>query len=1447
MSRSDECFKFDISEVRGNQTKIGKYFESSSKEGRAEGSEKGEETEGSGEGIETNNILGVDGTTHDGTPKATILPITKTSSPQVVGNSGEVYKIREEVTGKPEIIIFQSSKATINQTPIESRISLGRSSESPAISTLKSSKAAGIISSGINTSQDSSGKFTISKIPETATYSTDTKSISEARLMKSVKLETTTSPKIDKTESTITITGSDLIKSKESISTTANTDKETVMITPSTVEEQLRTTTYITSKDLKMQMGMTDIDSLTSPNQAIITEAVTSPSIPESKLQWKKEGDEKLQQGNTVARISGADVAISVKEETVTPVVIEVTRKGAIIVIPESDLPNSISKFEKPAKLHGTSSPLGGRSHEATLKVGLEIAKASLTTDRQIGIEIVEASGEHVSENSGTVEVDATFYPYSKSTKPVQLIESTMKFESDLTSVSQKTESDKSEFTQKSVSVETTQAKAKTVTLEQSTEVVGSTEVPSTFEKTSKKSEIDDTVSRNIVIPVDSTNSLLSFNQFSMTTPNAVSVSFSKPISHVESQGTIATKYSFTTINETPTETGTDTSKESSTSGTLRLSTSSVSQAATANLSVKLTSGDAAEKVTVVGDEKTEPVSGHSKSAATEVEKSESTSAKSIEVEGSGEEVTEFQTVSSTKGFVSNTVIETNDLLRTVATDDITQEVGLEIVLMKGYPKTTESVIGKTSAPIQRNWTNIYTSPDVILNASLSFVPTEKEDMKSISDSAKGKLTTGGSSILDSHNIEETTASGAIKSGDFEKTGGIIDVNTNQNTEATHETTDGKKRDSFEEGKVIISKEIGPTTSIYRSEIVSTSTTEIAVISKPSTSESTEMFRTTSETFLPSDMEARLRNTLKPAGDDETTLLQEKDEKLGSVTTPQSKESLKTFSSSSAKEIRSKVSEISEEPRSLTVENKVRVETTTEGVGKEVMMTDETIKYSSYSTTENLSSGSVTMTETASLKPSISSITEKNVFVKEELVTSNGSEVVSGGKRLDVTTSGSPDFGTAEVSGAASVTKASDESKKWAASSAAKFTTTVSELATTSAANKTEIEEQIGDISKSVSGTNGLTSSVTEMGGTRSSEIPDTIKLETSLISESISTKGGEHGISRTIDTTRETSSSDIFSQSRNTETSTISMPSSDSVTVAEQKTSGIKLDETTTVSKSERTTKSVASETGATKHIAKNMTLESIKDENFSKFVTRAMSTKSELESTTNRANILETAPVGATERESVSVQEAASSIFKTDMQATASLTSRTSKSPSFPSTEIVTNYGSTITVTSPKSFSSSLAVSGTKEAISEPKQFLTSIPQVTPSITTSTSQVFETSLDDSATRTTLAEKTIVLQHYESSKADVPPTPTLSKIEIVSTIGSTESKTARWTIKPEQAGKSEIVPEMKTTIRGLISEMETTESVINPLETTTEIKHTSSKSSVSDEGLLRITQQVKF
>lgn len=1445
MSRSDECFKFDISEVRGNQTKIGKYFESSSKEGRAEGSEKGEETEGSGEGIETNNILGVDGTTHDGTPKATILPITKTSSPQVVGNFGEVYKIREEVTGKPEIIIFQSSKATINQTPIESRISLGRSSESPAISTLKSSKAAGIISSGINTSQDSSGKFTISKIPETATYSTDTKSISEARLMKSVKLETTTSPKIDKTESTITITGSDLIKSKESISTTANTDKETVMITPSTVEEQLRTTTYITSKDLKMQMGMTDIDSLTSPNQAIITEAVTSPSIPGSKLHRKKEGDEKLQQGNTVARISGADVAISVKEETVTPVVIEVTRKGAIIVIPESDLPNSISKFEKPAKLHGTSSPLGGRSHEATLKVGLEIAKASLTTDRQIGIEIVEASGEHVSENSGTVEVDATFYPYSKSTKPVQLIESTMKFESDLTSVSQKTESDKSEFTQKSVPVETTQAKAKTVTLEQSTEIVGSTEVPSTFEKTSKKSEIDDMVSRNIVIPVDSTSSLLSFNQFSMTTPNAVSVSFSKPISHVESQGTIATNYSVTTINETPTETGTDTSKESSTSGTLRLSTSSVSQAATANLSVKLTSGDAAEKVTVVGDEKTEPVSGHSKSAATEVEKSESTSAKSIEVEGSGEEMTEFQTVSSTKGFVSNTVIETNDLLRTVATDDITQEVGLEIVLMKGYPKTTESVIGKTSAPIQRNWTNIYTSPDVILNASLSFVPTEKEDMKSISDSAKGKLTTGGSSILDSHNIEETTASGAIRSGDFEKTGGIIDVNTNQNTEATHETTDGKKRDSFEEGKVIISKEIGPTTSIYRSEIVSTSTlgaTKIAVISKPSTSESTEMFRTTSETLLPSDMEARLRNTLKPAGDDGTTLLQEKDEKLGSVTTPQSKESLKTFSSSSAKEIRSKVSEISEEPRSLTVENKVRVETTTEVVGKEVMMTDETIKYSSYSTTENLSSG-----ETASLKPSISSITEKNVFVKEELVTSNGSEVVSGGKRLDVTTSGSPDFGTAEVSRAASVTKASDESKKWAASSAAKFTTTVSELATTSAANKTEIEEQIGDISKSVSGTNGLTSSVTEMGGTRSSEIPDTIKLETSLISESISTKGGEHGINRTIDTTRETNSSDIFSQSRNTETSTISMPSSDSVTIAEQKTSGIKLDETTTVSRSERTTKSIASEIGATKHIAKNMTLESIKDENFSEFVTRAMSTKSELESTTNRANILETAPVGATERESVSVQEAASSIFKTDMQATASLASRTSKSPSFPSTEIVTNYGSTITVTSPKSFSSSLAVSGTKEAISESKQFLTSIPQVTPSITTSTSQVFETSLDDSATRTTLAEKTIVLQHYESSKADVPSTPTLSKIEIVSTIGSTESKTARWTIKPEQAGKSEIVPEMKTTIRGLISEMETTESVINPLETSTEIRHTSSKSSVSDEGLLRITQQVKF
>uniref|UniRef100_A0A1I7VSX8 EGF-like domain-containing protein n=1 Tax=Loa loa TaxID=7209 RepID=A0A1I7VSX8_LOALO len=1050
-------------EVHGNRTEEEKYFASSIKEESDEAGEEGKETEGSGEGIETSDILGVGRTIQDGTlislhsgarssEKGSdgILAISTASALLTVSNSGEVHKIREE-TKKPEVIIFRSSKAPINHTLIESRTSIEGSSKSlaPLYSTLKSpknlaTKALRTLSSEMNSSQDSSGKFTTSKVPET-TYNMDAEP--EAGSMKSVKLETTMILEIGKTETTIMATESNLTKSKESIDTKTNvetktaraTDKKASLTTPSNMEEQLRTTAYITSKGFEMQMHLTNKeinDSSTVQNEVIITEAITSPSIPESKSQWKKEEEQKLQPKNIATTISGADVVISVKQETITPTIIKITPKETITVIPESDSSASTtiahSKSERPAK-HGTSSPPEERSHKTTLKFGLEIAKAALTTDRQTEIEVLKVSGEHVSESNETAEVNAILYnPYSKSTKSVQLIENTTKFESNSLSVPQKIGSNKLQFIQKSVSTETMQTKAGTITLEKSseepTEIVESTEVPSISEQASENSETDSMISRNIEIVASSVSSLSSFNQLSTAGPNAVSVPFTKPVSQDKSPVIVAMQYTVTLTNVTPTESGIDILEESSTPGPIRLGNSLTSQATTANLSVKLTSEDAVDEVIAMRNEKIEPISGDSETVVLTTKNGKVPTTNDVELEGSGEEMIELQTVSSTNGFVSDTAIETNDHLKTIAIDQKIHEIGVEIVLVNGYPETTESISDETSMPVQRNWNNISTSPNINLNTSLTFVTTHKlesKNIKSASNFLGGKSTTAESSTFDSHGTEESTDSGSSPI-DFEKTESVVDINTIQNMEATPETTASEKQDSFEERGVVTNEEIRPTTSIYRSENASSSTsgiTEIAMISKPSASESTkekssEMFLTTSETLTPIGMGTRLRNTLELVGSDKTTVLHVDDGKLGAVTTPQSKQSSVAFLTFTTKEILVKASKTSEEPTSSTAENTTKVKTITEGAEKGVMTTDEGIKYFAYSTAKdlNISSRSATVTEADTWKPNTKNITEPMI--------STISEATSGGIHSDIIRYGSPFFRIAEIPGTTDLTEA---------------------------------------------------------------------------------------------------------------------------------------------------------------------------------------------------------------------------------------------------------------------------------------------------------------------------------------------------------------------------------------------------------------------------------------
>uniref|UniRef100_A0A8R1U0Q1 Uncharacterized protein n=1 Tax=Onchocerca volvulus TaxID=6282 RepID=A0A8R1U0Q1_ONCVO len=731
-------------EVPGNRTEE-IHFTSSTKEERTEANERSGETEKFGEDIKTSGILGGKGTTHDGIPKVDaslssqanrnsekgsggILAVT--SSLPTVNSFGEVDKNEEEETKKSDDV---TSKTSINHESTESNISLERSSESSAIPvpTLKSSRTSASESFGTVSNeiiiQDSSGKFTTSEFSESSTYM-NAKPVSEMESTNTVELETTTILEIDKTETTIVVKESDLTESKESIDTMANfetkqttrvTDKETDLTTSSSMEKQRR---IITTENLETHTDMTIKEN--SQNQTIITEMTTSSSILENKSDWKTE-EQKLQPENTTAKISETDVTIIAKHETITPTIIEATPKETITVISESDSASSVaathSNSERLTKFYGTSSPYAGRFHENTLEIGLEIAKAAPKTDRQTRIERMKTSGE-------SVEVNSTSLAYPSSTKPVQFTESeksAMKFKStaDLISVSQKTESKKSE------EIETTQTEAETTALERSLEQ--STEI--------------------------------------------------------QSLKTTATLNSISTINVTQTETEIDTLEKSS-----ETISSPANQETTANLSVKLTSQDAAEDVTAMQREKTEPVSSHDKSATTETENGEALQTKSVEVAGSGEEMTEFRTTSDTNSFISNTPIETNNFLGTTAVNDKTREVGLEIVMMKKYPKTTKPPINRTSSSEE---TTISSVKSELRSSSDIFTEYKSHDKKTCPickrrktiEGMEGKSTTEESSTPASHDIEEATTSEAITVEDFKKTDGVTDINITRNTETVAE------------------------------------------------------------------------------------------------------------------------------------------------------------------------------------------------------------------------------------------------------------------------------------------------------------------------------------------------------------------------------------------------------------------------------------------------------------------------------------------------------------------------------------------------------------------------------------------------------------------------------------------------------------------------------------
>lgn len=1339
--------------MRGNRTED--KYSLSPNQGIDEDGKNSTEIEGYGENIVTSDILEVERTTKVGIliPSSSeasrnsekisegISAITA-SSLLTISNFDEVNKIGDEKTRKLETTVSQFSKASTNHM---SRISLERGLEIPASSTLipQSSKASwpntpATISTELNTSQNWSGKSTI--------------------------------------------------KAAEAKRTTRVMEKQTSVKTPSNVGEQTRTAGHV------KQMHLTDekIDDFSSKlNQAIVTEALISSSITESK----KEGIQNSQPGNTSATSPEANV-------------LEVTSKRMVTVAPEFDSTVSTgdidSKFESLAVLYKTSTPSGERSHKVTLDFGLEIARAALTT----GSEIIEASSEHT---SGTGEsVDAM---HSKVTiEPVQFMETTVKFESE------QSESEKSEFKHTSLPVKISRTKSAAIILEnfpgRPTEVFESTDVSLISEEEIRNIKGSDTASLTSVTVVGPKMSLPPSTQISAAPPETVSVSFNESVSHDESSETLATKYSLITVNVMQADSRAGSLRPPFTTGTVRLDTSPTKQATTANPSVKLTDGDAAEEVIAVTGE-IRPFSGHGKSATFKTKNDEVPPTKEGEVKGSEEEIIELQTASSANGFVSNAKLESG------ATDDKAHEVGLEIV-----PKRADSIINKTDASLQKKWTRIGISPKSTSNASLSFTHSREN------------YSTGKTSEFVSHGTEESISSGTISS---EKVNGVLSVNTSRKATFALAVFAGKKQNLTQDGKVFINKETSPITNVSSSKIILSSllaAKDIAKLSRPfptgSTKEkSSEASHTTNKTLLSAGTEVRQRNALKPAGHDETTILNADGVQARAVTTPQSNESSVVFSNA-------KASGTGIEFISSTIQDIPKITASIGRTGKDAVTADEENKHFSNSTVDDLNNSSksvtATITETATWKPDIRGI--------EGSINSTFSEAPSGKIRSETAILGTPPFREDEVPGAVEVIKVFSKLQEWTSTDTG-VTALSGEFVTTNAANKKIAVEQIertpmdNGTSKSIS--ESLASPAAKIEQSGSSTILETTSLGNSFTPEPESAGDTVYGLNGAISTTR-ASSPKVFPQSKKMEMPRNLPSSSNLIKTVGQKTSGIELDKTTDEKRIERT-ESKPPETGITK-IVTDENLESVENRSF-------WSTHSESESTTTRVNTLDTVLASLEQREPASAQEKASSRFKNIMQTTASVAYRTSTN-TFSSTPIVANYASAVTDIHSDNSLSSLAVSETENAVSEFKQFKKSNSRVTPAIITSTSAVFETYSEDSVTEATSPERNIVLQHFGSSKTDLLPIGTLpmSNLEITSTVSGinllkTEPETSALTIKPEEAGESNVL-EMKA-VPDQMSQTGAPQPTIQPSGISTRIEQASTESSVNDGDLFKLNQKVRL
>uniref|UniRef100_A0A915PT69 EGF-like domain-containing protein n=1 Tax=Setaria digitata TaxID=48799 RepID=A0A915PT69_9BILA len=1530
-----------------NRTREEGYSVSSTKEERRETNREDGVVEGSGEGIGSGSVHGTGEASSSGAPGAGtslllksnktsekasdgILTITTTPSPSTDTLDVE-YKTREG-TEKHGIVGFSTLKTSVYQTTTKATTS-ERGSESLVVPTsdlkFSASEALGVVSSEINFTR----KFTSSIAPKTDTYSLSPKSAFKSELMKSIKIEPTTILETTKPKKTTQVVGSDSTESKELRDTTTDVKTNFGIITIDkkswTVEEQFKTTTYSTDKNNERQMYRTDKEIHGSPpvlqNSVTTTESASLFSVSKSKAEWKKE--QELQSGSTAEKNFGADVAINVKQDATAPLLIEAMRTTAIPGPDSSRLAGiSHSTSGKTVKVHETHRSFKGLSHETTLNFGLEIAKVGPATDIQTGNELMEGSGEHDSGTSKIIGMHVTSYVSPKGTSSVPA--------TDLTLVSQKSESKESVSRQKSVSVGAAETKTiYTTALGQRTEVSTNkeeelpTRSPSTSEVSSESVQatesagISDITSYNSAVQTNSTRFPTSI-QHSTALPNEVKLaSFTKPTNHSGPSKSVETKLAIpsTAPIEARTHTLDESSKTSETygleissTGSNRFTTSLASQEAIVSLPVRVAPADVKEEVIVKQLGKANHVLDLSKNAANKTENYEIKEitrgfkqtkvseikpagetlilTKSVEMESSGEEpATELQNVSS--GILVPT---TNNLLGTVtAASDKTQEVGLEIVLMRGYPEVTE-LTDETSASLQSSWNNLSTTD--VSDAPLPTAPArelrnqtlgptdtpfaissvavdgdtrsdqgivtmgkmrEKGDSESssttevtgfdkniaderenltpeitgtitkfeeafteyespiktsnalrvTSERVKTKSITEKSTTLESHATEESITPTSINTRDSVTTDDVTsDITTARNIEDTSGTNADRKQTFLEESFTGEDRKLITTISTSRnSEITSTS------VSKPSESGFTlvrnaENLQTTNGISASDNQENRFRNALKPEDSDKTNVIQLGTRKVELATTPQAK----------------RWSVIS--PLSSTEEVGIR----TTGTGKHIAVTDEKNKYASDSTPRDFSISS----ESTKKISTVAVIGKESMIlnVSENALKEQPSDIIKTTKETERTIASiTPLFKVTEVRGISEVTKMSDEPKERTISSIVELSTSASRLITSDVTDIIGIGEKLkikkpkdSDTSKSISETDHTALRITESGRTTSSGILEMSGTVISTVGESYA---------------------EVFSQSESKKVPEISQLGSTPATIAKEKVLRTEL-ETRYASKSETTTDSLASASGAPVSVTKDEALESGKDG------------KSGLKSTTERVSTLETAVANTKGEESTSVQAAVSVKLKTVTQATSFPALETSTSPLSPAVEVITDHGSTVTLTDAKRFSSSFVVFGNKTDSKHSSKLFSEFVKF--STSTSASLVSETSLKDSMTRTTSGKNIIASQNFGSSKSDLEATSSSSSINVLKTVSEIPTST----MKSEQSKKNEIILGTETTV-GLITEIESTSRmIVSPLEVSAEvakaisenilidtseertIRHGSEASSSISNDLIKISQQ---